>query len=259
MRILSTLLLFLYVIVPAAHAQDDAAPEEPAKTEPAPEKNVEESELLTASSMRDRVRTMRKNVLVGGPAVVRSEKEALKFYRKKVNEVARRTDELRTQRDVKESEYDLALDTTLKAANDEEQQAAARTASKLRGEMAELDTEIALLERQGEGLGRAIGAIRKRMEQRKRLLSRFDRPEYAEELAYLGDGLLEMDDEEEGGDPFVDEAFINDLIKRDEAAARKLLFGTSTELYWKKFPLTPPRVALSRALRPPPADLPEQR
>ena len=254
-------LMMTLIFCPLAWAQDaeEPVPEEkpePVEAKPVEEK-VEEGELLTATRLRERVRTMRKDVLVGGPAVVRSEKEALKFYRKKLNELARRADELRTNRDVKESEYDLALDTTLNAKDEAERQQAARQASVLRAEMAELDTEIALLDRQGEALGNGVMAIRKRMEQRKRLLTRFDRPDSYEELPYLSDGVLDLDgDDEAGGDPFVDEGFIEDLIRRDPHNARKVIYQYSVDIYWKKFPLTPPRSALKVLLKFPEPDLP---
>ena len=63
----------------------------------------------------------------------------------------------------------------------------------------------------------------------------------------------------EAGDPFMDEEFISDLLARDPAAAKSLLFSHDPIGYWKRFPLTPPRAALKRALLFPAADLPGSR
>ena len=87
---------------------------------------------VTATKLRERVRVMRKNVLGGGPSVEKSEKEALRFYRRKLEQLARRTDELHTQRDMKQAEYNVALDATLKSSDAQERDQAARDANRLR-------------------------------------------------------------------------------------------------------------------------------
>lgn len=262
-----TILILALLLAPVAWSQDPGMPEKSDKSEPEakkeePKPGDDESALLTATKLRGNVRTMRKHVLAGGPAVQKSEKEALRFYRKKINELARQTEELRTKRAMKEAEYEIALETTLKAEDAGERADAARQASKLRAEMSAIDADVTALERQGEMVGKGVTAIQKRMEARKRLLRRFDNPEtYGEDLPYLSDELLEFAEEEEseGGDPFLDEGFIQDLLKRDEAAARSLLFNHDPIAYWKRFPLMPPRAALKRAIQFPPSDLPGAR
>jgi len=221
----------------------------------------EESSLLTATKLREKVRTTRRNILAGGPAVEKSEKEALRFYRRKINSLARQTEELRTKHAMKQAEYEIALETTLKAEDPAERAGAAREASKLRGEMRAIDADVKALERQGDMLGRGVAGIQKRMEARKRMIRRFESPEALEDLPYLADEILDFAEEEEAeaGDPFMDEEFISDLLARDPAAAKSLLFSHDPIGYWKRFPLTPPRAALKRALLFPAADLPGSR
>lgn len=221
----------------------------------------EDSSLLTATKLREKVRTTRRNILAGGPAVEKSEKEALRFYRRKINALARQTEEVRTNHAMKQAEYEIALESTLKAESDSERAGAAREASKLRAEMRALVADIKALERQGDMLGRGVAGIQKRMDARKRMIRRFESPEALEDLPYLSDEILEYAEEEEteSGDPFMDEEFINDLLARDPAAAKSLLFSHDPIGYWKRFPLTPPRAALKRALLFPAADLPGSR
>ncbi|MHC4959324.1 MAG: hypothetical protein ACYTGN_13220 [Planctomycetota bacterium] len=244
-------------------AQDAAAPEgdkpKDAPKAAEPKKEID-SAALTATRLRDKVRTMRRDVLGGGPAVERSEKEALKFYRRKINELARQAEELRTKSAMKQAEYDLALETTLNAEDEDERAEAAREAGKLRTEISELDAEVGALERQSDMLGRGVAAIQKRIQRRKRLVSRFDDPGILEELPYLADELLDFEEESAAaGDPFLDEGFIADLLARDPEGARALLFKMDPVGYWKRFPLTPPKAALRKALKFPAPDLPGQR
>lgn len=262
MRFKNACLGFL-VLAGTALAQD--APTKPAELpiEPMPEEEpaADESTLLTASKLRERVRQMRRLVLGGGPAVAASEKEALRFYRRKIDELARRADELRTERDLKQAEYDLALDTTLNAKSESERQDAAKQAKRLGDEMREIDDEIAGLERRGDGLGRGVASIQRRIERRRQLMNRFEQPDFYDELPYLSDELVDFEEEgtDDGVDPFLDPAFLDDLLRRDPAKARELLFLYNPKLYWERFPLTPPRDGLRDALRFPPPDLPGKR
>lgn len=238
-----------------AGPDDLPAPATGAKAEPA-----REDSLLTAAKLRERVKTMRKNVLGGGPAVEESEKEALRFYRRKLEQLARRTDDLHVQRDMKEAEYNVALDATLKSGDPGERKQAARDANRLRTEVRGIDADIAAMERQGESLGRGLAAIRTRMDQRKRMLARFDREPLGEELPYLGDDVLGLEEEaDEAKDPFMDEELLMDLMRRDPAKARELIFKHYPQRYWQLFPLNPPADELKKAIPFPAPDLPEKR
>ena len=267
MRNQAIVFALLFAFAGPSFAQDDpegAGGAEASQPREGAEKKApaeEESSLLTATKLREKVRTTRRNILAGGPAVEKSEKEALRFYRRKINALARQTEELRTNHAMKQAEYEIALESTLKAETPGERASAAREASKLRAEMRALDADVKALERQGDMLGRGVAGIQKRMDARKRMIRRFESPEALEDLPYLSDEILEFAEEEEaeGGDPFMDEEFINDLLARDPAAAKSLLFSHDPIGYWKRFPLTPPRAALKRALLFPAADLPGSR
>ncbi|MHC4953270.1 MAG: hypothetical protein ACYTGZ_05220 [Planctomycetota bacterium] len=247
---------------PLLGAESDEAPAKPTSEAKENEGGDEDpSALLNAAKLRDRVRGMRKQVLGGGPAVVKSESEALRFYRGKIHEMARRADELRTQRDSKEAEYRVALDTTLKSEDPAERAEAAREAQQLRSAMRDLDDQIAEIEKRGESLGRGVEGIQRRIDKRKRLLSNFDRSDIVEDLPYLDDEVLggEEDEAGGGGNPWGDEGFIQDLLRTDPEAARRLLYEADPAAYWKRFPLKPTAKSLRKALPFPPADLPGNR
>ncbi len=229
----------------------------PPTTEAAPAGTEEANPLLTASKLRSRVRDMRKQVLGGGPAVQNSEKEALRFYRGKIQEMGRQSDDLRTKRDSKDAEYQVALETTLQSEDPSERGEAAREAQQLRRQIGDLDEQVAAMEKRGESLGRGVESIQRRIDKRKRLVSQFERNDIVEDLPYLEDEVLggEEDIGGAGSNPFADEGFIQDLLKRDPEAARRLIFDADPAGYWKRFPLKPSAKAV-RKLRFPPADLP---
>lgn len=237
----------------AAESEKDTSPSE------RPEVEETSSSAISSTALRNKVRNMRKQVLGGGVAVMKSEKAALKFYRGKIQEMARRADDLRTQRDSKDAEYRVALDTTLKSEDPGERADAARTARRLKQEIRELDAEIFEIEKRGESLGRGVAGIQRRIDKRKRVLSQFDRATLIDDLPYLDDEVLGDDEGDDGIDPFSDEDFVNDLLASDPEAARRLLFEADPIAYFKRFPLKPSGRALKRALAFPPADLPGQR
>ena len=220
----------------------------------------EDNSALTSTRLRGKVRNMRRQVLGGGPAVVKSEKEALKFYRGKIQEMARRTDDLRTQRDSKDAEYQVALDTTLQSDDPTERAEAAREAQQLKSQIRGHDAEIAGMEKRGEALGRGVEGIQRRISKRQRLISQFERNDIVDDMPYLADDVLGDDDDAgAAGNPFSDEGFIDDMLKRDPEAARRLLFDADPVAYFERFPLKPMTRSLKKALPFPPADLPGAR
>jgi hypothetical protein len=237
----------------AAEGEKDTSPAERTETEETA------SSAISSTELRNKVRGMRKQVLGGGTAVLNSEKAALKFYRGKIQDMARHADDLRTQRDSKDAEYRVALDTTLKSEDAGERADAARTARRLKQEIRGLDSEIAAIEKRGESLGRGVAGIQRRIDKRKRVLSQFDREDLVDDLPYLDDEVLGDDEGGDGVDPFSDEDFVNDLLESDPEGARRLLFEADPIAYFKRFPIKPSGRALKKALAFPPADLPGQR
>jgi prefoldin subunit 5 len=241
-----TIALLLLVGLPA-WAQDAAPIDEPPRTE-AVEEPADDGALLRAVDLREKVRGMRRSVLGGGPAVERAEREALVFYRKKIQEIASRIDELRTDRDAKDAEYRLALDFTLEAKSPTKGEAAARHAARLKAEIAGIDAEIAELIQQRDQLSAASAAISARIDRRKRVLTHFDTdPEVLQPLPFLGEDVIGPDEEElAASDPFADGEFLSDLMRRDPDQARRILFERDPTRYWRMFPLTPPENVLRK-------------
>jgi len=258
----------LCALIHPVSAQDGGTPPpaQPVPTKAPAEGGAESSDenedgpLLTAVDLRGRVRDMRKTVLGGGPGVAKAEREALVFYRRKIQQNLRDGDELRTTRDAKEAEYQVALDSTLRAGGSDQRNQAASRAAGLRAEIAGITGEIAELEGQRKNLDNAVIAIERRMKRRKKIIEHFDSGEQIDTLPFLGEDVLGPD--EEGGivaDPFADDEFLRDLMERDPARAREILIDLDPARYWKLFPLTPPETLLRQAVPFPAADLPGKR
>jgi len=246
MKTLSIVLLILAGL--PAWAQDAAPADEPPRTE-AVEEPADEGALLRAVELRERVRDMRRSVLGGGPAVEAAEREALVFYRRKIQEIAGRIDELRTDRDARDAEYRLALDFTLEAKSAASGEASARHAARLKAEINGIDAEIAELNQQREQLSGASAAISARIDRRKRVLTHFDSdPEILQPLPFLGEDVIGPDEEDlAASDPFADGEFLSDLMRRDPDQARRILFDRDPTRYWRMFPLSPPESVLRKA------------
>jgi len=243
-----TLVLLVLVALPA-WAQDPEPPiDVPSRTEPV-EEPVDEGVLLKTVDLRTRVRAMRRSVLGGGPAVENAEKEALAFYRKKIHQTSARIDGIRTDRDVKDAEYRLALDFTLEARNPGEGEVAARRAAALKADISGLDATIAELVSQRDQLSGAAAAIQARIERRQQVLAHFEtQADVLQPLPFLGEDVIGPDEAElAAANPFEDPEFFADLMRRDPERARQILFERDPVRYWRMFPLTPPESVFRRA------------
>jgi len=245
MRILMLFVLCLFATT--VSAQDVADVDSTAATTAVVAEKAEPSgSLMQAAELKAKVRDMRRAVLGGGPSVERAEKEALVFYRRKVQKTAMKIDELRTERDVKDAEYRLALDASLSAEDLRAEDAAVRRAGRLKRQIGELDSEIADLHRQRTQLGNAVVAIQNRMDRRRRVIARLDEDQTIESLPFLGETALGPDDEDmDAEDPLVhNDEFFADLMERDPQRARQMLLLRDPERYWRLFPLVPPAKVL---------------
>lgn len=248
MRILMLCVLCLFATTVSAQDgsdQDSAG----AATAVLKEKEEATGSLMRAAELKAKVREMRRAVLGGGASVERAEKEALAFYRRKVQKTAMKIDELRTDRDVKDAEYRLALDATLSAKDAREEDAAVRRAGRLKRQIGELDTEIQDLNQQRTQIGNAVVAIQSRMERRSRVVARLDEEETIESLPFLGETALGPDDEDmDAEDPLVhDDEFFADLMERDPRKAKQMLLLRDPDRYWRLFPLVPPEKVIRDA------------
>ena len=257
MRILGLCLLCLFATTVSAQ---DVARNDPAgagagtqATEEKSGKSENTGTMVQAAELKAKVREMRKSVLGGGPSVENAEREALAFYRRKVQQTAIKIDELRTERDVKDAEYRLALDASLSAEDAKTEDASVRRAGRLKRTISELDAEIADLKRQRTQIGNAVVAIQNRMDRRRRVLAQLDEEAEIESLPFLGETALGPDEEEfEGEDPLLnDDEFFADLMERDPARAKQMLLLRDPDRYWRLFPLVVPEKVLSDAFEYP--------
>ncbi len=253
MRILVLIVLCLFAT--KVSAQDEVADRSPAgaRTVVVEEKAESNGTLIRAAELKVKVREMRRSVLGGGPSVEKAEREALAFYRRKVQKTAIKIDELRTERDVKDAEYRLVLDATLSAKDQRSQDVAVRRAGRLKKKIDEIDQEIEDLNRQRTQLGNAVVAIQNRMDRRRRVLERLEEEATVESLPFLGETAVGPDDDElDGEDPLLhDDEFFADLMARDPQKARQMLLLRDPERYWRLFPLVPPEKVIRDAFKYP--------
>ena len=244
------MLLIVLIGATAAQAQDGRPAEDPpvaVRAEASAEGEEEDGGLLKVVELKAKVRAMRRSIVGGGPAVEQAEREALSFYRRKIQQTASRIDDVRTERDAKDAEYRLALDATLEAEG-RGADSAARRAARLRAEIGDLDAEVLELTRQRDRIGHAVVAIQDRMDRRKRVIAHFETSETVETMPFLGETVLGPDDDVQGGaDPFENEELFEDLMRRDPDRARRILFERDPERYWKLFPLSPPESVLRKS------------
>lgn len=104
------------------------------------------SEAATAETLRQRIRDMRMNLLLGGDQVRRAEEEAVDFYAGKTRSVERRMDDVATELVELRASYDVVLDRALESGSQE----ALREAQPLRSRITVLESEeMGLEERRG--------------------------------------------------------------------------------------------------------------
>ena len=249
-----SMLIVLGFFATNVSAQDVAELDRTAVETTAVEEQADDSgSLVAAAELRARVREMRRSVLGGGPSVEKAEREALAFYRRKVQKTAMKIDELRTDRDVKDAEYRLALDASLSAEDAQSEDVAVRRAGRLKRDIGEFDAEIAELNRQRTRLGNAVVAIQNRMDRRRRVIEHLEEDVAMDTLPFLGETVLGPDEDEFGGDDplLLDDEFFADLMERDPERARSMLLLRDPGRYWRLFPLEPPEETIRDAFKYP--------
>lgn len=252
--LLTTLLLLGPVTLPLQDpAQDPAV---------APETTVSATTETNAAELKGRIHEMRMNLLTGGPKVRDAEREAIDFYGGKVELVERRLDTIRADLSEKRASYDLALERTLGAATPDQRSKAMAEASALSVEIVALEEESAGLSGKRGDLGKMIKAVESRDRERERLMTQLETTESYElmtDLPMASVGLAPAVIDEVPGSPLNNNALVQDLLERDPRAARKILFESDPEGYWKRFPLRPPGDVMIRTLEFPLPDLPGSR
>lgn len=221
-----------------------------------------ESSAINAESLRQRIRDMRMNLLLGGDQVRNAETEARSFYGSKIEHVDGRLDTLQSDLAEKRPGYELALDRALTAETPGERQAAMRDASTLRSEISAIEQEAGELGERRGNLSQLVGAIEERDRERERLVAQIEASSVVDEtfaLPLASIGLAPAVNAEPAASPLDDDALVRDLLSRDPIGGRGVLFEMDPMGYWRRFPLQPPQGALRDALGFPLPDLPGSR
>ena len=215
-----------------------------------------------AQALLSRVHELRMNLLLGGDHVHRAEEEAVGFYTQKLGYVDERMDDLQADLTEKRSTYDLALGRTLSADTSEKRAAAMRDAQRLRTEIGTLDREAEDLRQKRQALSRLVADIEARDRDRRDLVAQLETTgdfDVAVDLPLSSIGLAPRPIEAAAASPLEDSALIEDLLQKDPRGARRVLYESDPEGYWRRFPLRPPADVLRSAMRFPLPDLPGER
>lgn len=217
-------------------------------TADAPPERLGGSEAATAEGLRQKIRDMRMNLLLGGDQVRRAEEEAVDFYMGKTRSVENRMDDVATELVELRASYDVVLDRALESGSEE----ALREAQPLRSRITVLENEESGLVERRSRLSELVAAVEDRDRDRRRLV---DQIESASALPdsfgapMMGIGLAPPPVAVEATVPLEDDALLRDLLARDPRKAKSLYFSNDPVRYWERFPLQPPQPELRRAMR----------
>ena len=234
------LLAFASALPMAASAQEEA---------PSPANELAGgSEAATAEGLRQRIRDMRMNLLLGGDQVRRAEEQAVDFYVGKTRSVEGRMDDVATELVELRASYDVVLDRALDSGSEE----ALREAQPLRTRITSLESEETGLFERRERLSELVAAVEERDRDRRRLV---DQVESASAIPgsfgapMMSIGLAPPPIATEASVPLEDDSLLRDLLARDPAKAKAMYFAADPERYWRRFPLRPPVRELQGAMR----------
>ena len=220
-----------------------------------------ESGSVRVEALRSRIHGMRMDLLLGGEKVRQAETDAANFYRDRVELIDQRLDSVAGELTELHANYQSTLNRTLQSSG-EARPAALREAAEQRGRIQALQAEEGEL---GERRGRVeklIAAVEARGRERERLTTKIESyTEYGENFAMNvgGIGLAPEVEATPASSPLSDDGLIEDLLAVDALAARRVIFETDPDGYWRRFPLQPPEAILRKVMRFPPPDLPGQR
>ncbi len=223
---------------------------------------ADSSAAVTAQSLRQQIRAMRRSVLLGGDQVRQAEQEAVHFYQNKIDAVDQQLDTLQAELSEHRASYDLALKRSLEPNSTQTRQRAMQDAGSQRQALTHMEQEQNKLEHARTHLVKLVKAVDSRQRDRQKVIAQLETsqaigPELGVPMA--GIGLAPQGDHGNNPSPFDDPALIEDLLQRDPIGARRALFEADPQRYFQAFPLSPPTGALIKALPFPLPDLPGQR
>lgn len=230
----------------------------PERSDPAQEQEIAEQS-PQVEALRDRIHEMRMNLILGGDSVRTAESEAVEFYGNRIDLIDRRRDTIEADRSEKRATYDLTLERVLASEDGEGRTVAMSQAQTLRLELEGLERETRDLDAKRSSLNGLIMGVEARGREREKLRARLEAGDSIDDVGGLSLGSVGLApdiDFEPASTPFDDELLIQDLLARDANAARRLIFETDPEGYWRRFPLKPPAEVLREAFAFPVPDLP---
>lgn len=238
------------VLLLALLPPQDAAPAEP------------DSDAVQIEDLKSRIHGMRTSLLFGGEKVREAESEAIDFYATKIESIEQGLDSISVGLSEKRASYEISLEQALGQTDPEQRAMSVRRAQTLRAEISGLEREAEELKAKRASLSSLIGAVQARGRERELHASRLEASGTFDEEFGLSLGAVGLAPDVPlvaDVSPFDDPQLLEDMIARDPAGARRVLFDMDPERYWERFPLRPPAAALREALAFPLPDLPGRR
>ena len=212
----------------------------------------------SAEALRERIRRMRMDLLLGGEKVRAAEDEAADFYGRKAGLVDERLDSINADLAEKRASYELKLKNALDAGSPADRRAIMGEAAELRTEITSLEQEAGDLDGKRGKLNTLIDAIDERDRDRQKLAAEMetsDALDFEFGLPLAGVGLAPDTPPAPAASPLENRELVGDLLDVDPRGGRQVLFEMDPVGYWDLFPLRPPTKGVIAALGFPLPDL----
>ena len=249
---------FALVLVLGFNPLQAPAQDPPAGAETGEEAESSETPSASAEALRNRIHSMRMDLLLGGEKVREAEDQASSFYGGKVDLVDQRLDTVSAELTEKRASYDLKLQNALQSSSPEERVRIMQEAARLRTEITALEMEDGELEGKRGKLNQLIGAIDDRDRERQKLAAKIetsDSLEFNFGLPLASVGLAPDLPAVQPSSPLANDQLVQDLLDVDPRGGRQVLYEMDPVGYWDRFPLRPPGAGVVAAFGFPLPDL----